>query len=360
MDKKIILFLALNNGSEIRIRKELESMSHYCDLIYMGMGYIEKNDNFQINNVHYININRSHKNIFNIFLYLSNFIKIISKNSFDSLHIVNEELYILLFPILLILRLIKKTYIVLDVFDSFLLKNNISPKKLNKFLFKIYFSQFDKLILTDQDRLKIYPDFIIKGKNAVTVENYPKREALDNNLKLKNEVNIGYIGNLSKLRGSKFLNNLLEKYSNIRITSMGTIYDEYTEFFLKKDRINFYGNLSSFEMNKILLKDVHYLLLYYPPISLNNLYSSPNKLFDAINLNIPILINKETYTSKFITLHSIGLSFELDKMIDNNFLNKMMDNHSKYKKALKKLKNQDIYNWESIQSKLIKSHKLEI
>jgi hypothetical protein len=72
------------------------------------------------------------------------------------------------------------------------------------------------------------------------------------------------------------------------------------------------------------------------------------------------LINKETYTSKFITLHSIGLSFELDKMIDNNFLNKMMDNHSKYKKALKKLKNQDIYNWESIQSKLIKSHKLEI
>ena len=115
---------------------------------------------------------------------------------------------------------------------------------------------------------------------------------------------------------------------------------------------------SNEEQNNILIKNVHYLFLYYPPTSLNNIYSSPNKIYDAINLKIPILVNNDTKSSNFVSKYNIGMNYHLNHIMSKNKIEKLIINYKEYKKELKKLKDLDIYNLNYIKYKLIDSHKI--
>lgn len=357
MISKNILFISLNNGSDIRIRKELVSLAEFSKVTFFGISKYK--NNMKVKNVKYFNFQRSYKNFFNLILYIKNLINHILKNKFDNLHIVDEELYILLFFFLLFLKPFKKLFVILDVFDSIYLKNNISPFKINKLFFKLYLSQIDQLIITDQNRLQLYPKSLDKIKNAITLENYPYKVNIENNISIKNTIYIAYIGTLSKARGSLYLSKLLKRYENVKIVSMGLVCDEFTSSFLKNNnKVSFYGNLSTDEMNNILIKNVHYLFLYYPPTSLNNIYSSPNKIYDAINLNIPILVNNDTKSANFVSKNNIGMNYDLKHIMSKNKIEKLIINHKEYKEELKKLKDLDIYNWNFIKYKLIDSHNI--
>ena len=61
--------------------------------------------------------------------------------------------------------------------------------------------------------------------------------------------------------------------------------------------------------------DADYVVIPYPPVDANTRYCSPNKLFDAIGLGVPVLANEGLITvHEFITRYGIGHTMPMDSV----------------------------------------------
>jgi len=97
-----------------------------------------------------------------------------------------------------------------------------------------------------------------------------------------------------------------------------------------------------------------FILCLYKADNQNNINASPNKIWDAIHCETPVVINKEIKVSEVVKELEIGLvieyfDFDVDKLYDQLVSNRgtfQFDNKLKKK-----------YSWENIESKLIKAHR---
>ncbi len=110
-----------------------------------------------------------------------------------------------------------------------------------------------------------------------------------------------------KARGTEFMSTLLDVSDKIHCTCAGWITDEYTWDFVNRSRVEYLGLLSQEKANEYLSQYATYIVGIYPTNNLNNIYASPNKIYDAIHTRTPIIINKEVQMSKFVIDHDIGL-----------------------------------------------------
>ncbi len=97
----------------------------------------------------------------------------------------------------------------------------------------------------------------------------------------------------------------------------------------------------------------------YRPVDLNNYYSSPNKLFDFIQAQIPILANDLPFLSKIVKGRDIGMTASMttpdsvgQAML--GILSKLDEdgNASHWRRNLKEAA--DVYNWEHEGEKLVR------
>ena len=171
-----------------------------------------------------------------------------------------------------------------------------------------------QIIVTDQNRADLLPGFV---KSKVTViPNVPSRIRSVERKSQSGPVTLCYFGTLLRNRGSEFVSKLLAAEPSLRVLAAGWVRDAYTRSLLEHPRVEFLGVLPQNQINRVLAEQGDYLVAIYPTNNVNNVYASPNKLFDSVQTRTPIIINREVVVSRVVEEWEIGLVVDLTEPID--------------------------------------------
>ncbi len=344
--KKKILYISTNDGSDMRINKEVKTLSKFADVYFLGIGdYGEKNYAKTNCKVFYL-IEEKRNSAKAILKHIQKYKEWVREYKFDSIHIINEQLMIFFYPFLF------NQHVVLDIFDSLFMKKNQPGNKL-KTLKKIVYAPVNFLFVTDENRRQMMPDFV---QNRLGIlENYPNRYYGDTN-KMTKDLTIFYNGSMSDARGTKILQNLIKNYSNVSVIMAGWMADENTNIFANSKSVDYRGVITQKEATKIAATEVDYIMCCYEPSNQNNINASPNKIYDAIQTHTPVIMNGEVKVASFVKEKNIGVV--LDSFYDYDVV-------KVYKELIEKKQtfnfndaNATTYSWESIEKKLLVAHKL--
>lgn len=344
--KKKILYISTNDGSDMRINKEVKTLSKFVDVYFLGVGNYGEKNYAKVMCKEFFLIEEKRNSAKAILKQIKKFKKWTKENRFDSIHIINEQLMIFFYPFLF------KQHVVLDIFDSLFMKKNQPGNKL-KYLKKIVYAPISYLFVTDENRKQMMPDFV--QERLGILENYPNRYDGETKKNTK-DLSIFYNGSMSDARGTKILQDLIKNYSNVKVVMAGWMADENTNNFANSKSVDYRGVITQKEATAIAAAQVDYIMCCYEPSNQNNINASPNKIYDAIQTHTPVIMNGEVKVSSFVRGKNIGVV--LDSFYD-------YDVDQLYKELVDKKQTFDFnedhankYSWESIEKKLLVAHKL--
>ncbi|AZQ44692.1 glycosyltransferase family protein [Nonlabens ponticola] len=342
---KNILYISTNDGSDMRITKEVKTLSAVSKVIFIGIGKPTQNSYAQryCAEYHLVDAKRNSPKSF-LLQYLCVF-SCLWRLKINSIHIINEQLMVFYYPLVLF------KHTVLDIFDSILLKKGLTGKKWNWLKYLVYLP-IDVIIVTDDNRKNLMPAFT--QSRIEVLENYPY--SVNTALVEKPDyLQIFYGGSLSSSRGTLILEKLIKRFDNIKITAAGWLADEATKKFVTHNNVNFLGTISQDDAQLAALQ-CHYIMCCYEPSNMNNINASPNKIYDAIQLEIPVIINSEVKVSGFVEKIQLGYILPSFYEIDyQTFGNDLINNKDSYTfENIEKKK----FSWEAINYKLLKAHGL--
>ena len=344
--KENLIYLCGNDGTDTRISKEVFTLSKKYQVIYIG---IKSNTPFRHKYLNYKLFKGSHKNIFtlikmNLYLFYILFFK---KIKINRIHVVDEQFYLFFIPLLSLFKM----HITLDIFDSIFLKFSL-PR--NKFLLakKIIYNSCNRLIVTDENRFNLMPEFAKKITSILPNVPFENKKFIEPKPIIKSSLVIAYFGTLAKNRGSEFIKKLIDANRNVKILVAGWVTDDFTNSLIVDNPkiIQFLGTINQNEANKLLYEKCHYLICVYPFDNINNIYASPNKIYDAIQTRTPVIMNDEIIASDFVKKNNIGFTFS-SKNLDFVKINlELIKNKNKL------LNNNELHNkfvWDNYEKILI-------
>lgn len=344
--KPIILFVSSNDGSDMRINKEVETLSRTSRIIFLGVGpedncYVKKSCSMTVL------INGRRNTMMTQIRLVYAFAGIIFKNKIASIHIINEQLLIFFYPFLF------GKHVVLDLFDSIFLRWN-KPGNRWIMLKKIVYLPVNKILVTDTNRLNLMPDFI--RKKCLVLPNYPHSYKFEIKQKSIDKLTILYNGWMGLHRGTEVVEGLLKTRLPLRVIMAGWFSDDYTRGLPGKysESIEFLGVLPQEEASRIAAKEADYILCVYEPINENTINASPNKIYDAIQTDTPVIINQEVKVSGFVNEYALGIVIPTYYVADFHQLYFQLaarKNSFGFSTELKKK-----YSWENVEDVLLEAH----
>ena len=219
-------------------------------------------------------------------------------------------------------------------FDTALIAKYIAKKYNKKLIYDIYDYYADchnlgmlRSIVEKKD-IKIinFADYVLlctekrmeqiskaKPKNVVIIHNSPYY--IDKNLKKQNnnKINVGYFGILQDDRLLLEISQEIIKNNNIvlHVGGFGK-YENYFEDLSKQySNVIYYGTLKYEDVLKKEMKcDV--LFATYNPNIKNHKYSAPNKVYEAMALNIPIIVCNNTGIDELVIKEKLGEAINYD------------------------------------------------
>lgn len=205
------------------------------------------------------------------------------------------------------------------------------PKFFRFIVRKLYFPIYnisDFIVVPDKNRIFNIP---LKFHSKVRIINNAPVLRKVKNIRIKipdkSKINIIYYGGLSEDRGLHFLNKLSNNFKNIQIHVAG--WGQLESIFRANSNICFYGMLDEGEVLS-LLSHMDYSYIVYDPKHEHNRIASPNKFFEAINYEIPMIVCRGTSIDEKI------LELKIGEVIDYNYasladlLLKLEKNKSRY------------------------------
>ena len=222
---------------------------------------------------------------------------------------VNEDLSFLLLPF----RKIFYKYLVCDVYDA--LADRHSNRSwlfciLLKLISFIVRSCCDRLIVTDSARYERYGRF---RRKCTIVENVPEDpgENLSKTLPQGN-TKIYVTGSLSWDKGLENIIKAVEGLDGVEIISSGWPYYDYAEtVFIKHQKVCFKG-IVTLAQSLQFAAQCDAVFAFYAPVSVNNRYASPSKIYDALSVGRPVIINSEVRVAKLVKEKGIGYICDYD------------------------------------------------
>jgi len=349
---KNILFIAPNDGSDTRINKEVISLSKNAYVYYIGIGEYKNISFVQKHCTGFFLIPGKNNSALTIIKQILKAIRILISHKISSIHFINEHSFIFFYPF------IWNKYVVLDLFDSIFLTLN-KPKNQWSIIKRIIYLPVNKVIVTDENRRGLLPDFLNESNKVVVLENFPNYFSLPKKNKEKNnKITILYSGTLMERRGTNILFNLVNKDHQIKIICAGWIKDYETKKLINHPSVNYLGIMKQEELLKITAHQCDYILSVYEPLHMQNINASPNKIYDSIMCDVPSIINNEVKISSFVKEENIGIVLNNYYNIDyNSFIEEL-----KTRKDTFIFSNELKYNnsWNMVESRLLKAHGLLI
>ena len=230
-------------------------------------------------------------------------VRVLAKLRPEVVHCVNEDNTLGILPF----RSILYDHLVCDVFDALLDRHSHRSKYVTivlRAVAEIVRSGVDRLIATDAVRFSRFGRF---RKKTVIVENVPEDpgDQLASQLP-QGPVKIYVAGSLTRDRGLKQILEAVDRVEGIEILSAGWCYDEFSrETFLQHPKVTFKGIVTA-RQSLELAAQCDAVLCYYVPKSINSIYASPNKIYDAMSVGRPSIINKEAKVSRWIEQNTLG------------------------------------------------------
>lgn len=351
--RQTVLYLAFNNGSDTRISKEIETLSGHFDTVFIGCSFDGQNY-LPLEKLRAVKILQGkHRSLLTIIFFIFWVIYYRTVYRPRSIHVVDEQLILAIFPALIGSR------IVLDIFDSIFLKKNL-PHNRALLAKKFIYGLCRRLIVTDLNRKKLLPSFALD--KTLVVPNVPKRvEYCLPNKKASRQVGeplqIACFGTLTLERGVSFLNSITQLSKNIEVHCGGWIYDEQVKSVINNNpNFTFYRHMKQEDVIQFC-STMDCIVMIYPNNNVNNVFASPNKIYDAIIAQTPVVSVEDIAITKFVLEKKIGVSItrkEVNrptfKTIDTLFSLKSFSfpNLEEFSKN---------YCWEEFEDLIIDSHR---
>ena len=160
----VLLFISSNDGSDMRINKEVKTLGKNYEVIFFGVG--DHSKCYVAPFCKEVILVKGKRNSFPV---LSKqvliFIKLLFTKKIKSIHVINEQLYIFFYLFLFF------KHTVLDLFDSIFLRENKSGEKM-KWIKRFLYWPANTILVTDENRYQLMPK-IIQPK-CLVLPNYPE------------------------------------------------------------------------------------------------------------------------------------------------------------------------------------------
>jgi glycosyltransferase involved in cell wall biosynthesis len=265
---------------------------------------------------------------------------------------VNEDNAFLALP----LRGVYFRYLVCDVFDALWDRHSHRLLPLRLMLgFVATFSRAgaDRLIATDAVRHARFGRYMSK---CVIVCNYPEDPGQDLACThLEGPVRVYAAGTMYSGRGLHQLLRAVDATEGVEIVSAGWLNDDHANnVFAQHPKVTFHGIVTA-ERSLELAAQCDAIFSFYEPKSVGNFQASPNKIYDAMSVGRPVIINKEAGISKWIVENNLGfcLSYndvhELTRVLDS--LKARRATLPEFAEHARQLFNQG-YSWDRMESRL--------
>lgn len=346
VNKKEILYLSTNDGTDTRINKEVRVFAQDYSVLFLGVSQ-EDNAPFALSHctqVILIKGKRNHPWTFIRQIWV--FLHLMLTKRIYSVHVVNEQLMIFFWPFLFF------KHTVLDVFDSIFLKWAI-PKDKWVFLKRLVYAPCNRVIVTDENRRNLMPNFL--QPRLLVLPNYPaqyKGPVTSSNS--QDQLTVLFFGWLGMQRGGSIAKGLLEADERVRLIMLGWFSDEACKALTKHPRVDYRGVIPQQQALEIAATEADYILCLYEPLNLNTINASPNKIYDGIQTQTPLLINREVKVASMVENLNIGLV--IPSYYPNDFAalaQLMMDNKGSFSFSPSL---QNTYTWEKVEQILIEAH----
>lgn len=244
--------------------------------------------------------------------------------------------------------------IVCDVFDPIADRKSLS--RFYFFYFVIqrlgrYFS--DRLVVTDKNRLSRLLES--EKRKAIIMENFPECFAEfippENFEREAGCVYVSFVGSLSEKRGVSHLLSCLQRAQNLRVLCAGWLYDSAAEEFVKHPQVTYYGVVSAAHSRGVMSVSDFVFCIYDPSI-VNNINASPNKIYDAMSVGRPSVINRGLVVSDFIERNRFGFLYDYDSIDSLMSVLLVGSNAVEFNSTGVKKKCCDHYSWEANAARL--------
>lgn len=318
-----IIYVYPGNGSDVRSQKTLNTLKGLDnEITFIGWLRSFESEPYEIPGVnYYFHCSNTGFGGINVLKGLPKFWlfihRIIRRLKPDVVIVVNEENGLLE-------AIFKKRNImyVCDIHDSIAdrLNNGKIVEQLASLVQLIVSKRFEKLIFTDDVRKKRANKYFEK---SYVIYNAPFFE--DVHVKDRQYPRSIYLnGTLNSERGImqliKAVNNIRNDGYDINILVAGLINDKEIEKLIQQtEYIEFVGMVSHKDSLNIMANSLA-TLAYYAPEIINNIYASPNKVYECMMTQTPVLTNSECVVAKFVEDRKIGLSapyYDVNKLQEN-------------------------------------------
>jgi len=224
----------------------------------------------------------------------------------DAVHCVNEEMALMTLP----WRGVLFRWLVCDLFDS--MRDRVlrqSPYPLNLTVrvgswLALYAA--DRIIVTDERRLERLAGFASK---ATVVANVPPDPGPELAKRFPSgPIKVFVSGSIDVNRGLTVLKQAVQRIEGVRVVAAGWYTNTLTEQILTRSpEIEWHGQVTPEESLR-LAAACDAVFAYYEPSNFNNIYASPNKVFDAMSVGRPVIVNSETVISSWVLENQLGYS----------------------------------------------------
>ena len=343
-----VLFISSNDGSDMRINKEVKSLQKHSEVIFVGVG--DHSKCYVAPFCKEVVLIKGKRNSNSVLIkHVVIFIKLLFTRKINSIHIINEQLYIFFYPFLFF------KHIVLDLFDSIFLRTNRSGEKM-KLIKRLLYWPANKIIVTDENRYHLMPESI--QHKCFVLPNYPEHFSFTKEKEKSDSLRILYNGWMGLNRGTEIVEGLLKTELPLKIYMAGWFSDEYTSNMVKDyiGKIEFLNVIPQRAALELAHTKADYILCVYAPINENNINASPNKVYDAIQTETPLIMNAEIKISDWVKQKGIGFVLPQYNITDySNLYNNLQTakNTFNFKSELKQA-----YTWESVEGNLLKVHQI--
>jgi succinoglycan biosynthesis protein ExoL len=268
--------------------------------------------------------------------------KILEQNSYDILIVNNIDTLALYKISSMFLKAKTKSIVEISDLRGYTYSHSFKSKvmrTIEKFMFKFV----DKLIVTSPKFCDMYYDKFFKGE-CFLLENKPLSNMVPKKLeKVKNKkVVIGIVGFLLQGKPYKALFETIkndDRYE-VHIYGKGVYQNLVEEYATKYKNIKYFGEYNFFQDSAKIYSSLDILYMPYDTTngSLNNKIALPNKFYEAMYFQVPIITSEGTYLGELVERYNVGLTVKyycndsLLKAIRNMY--KLTNNFSSLKKNI--------------------------
>lgn len=217
----------------------------------------------------------------------------------------------------------RKVSLVYDDHELYNLDPNPSIyRRLRKFLEFKMFSSADQVNMANSHRANYAKSVIkeLKGKEINVIDNYPFtffQSDLVEVSTFKKEKGIKYLlhqGEINENRGKQLLVEVIKHLpENWRLVLLGLPIDQFQQFVdQNKDLTKRIVNGGRVPNDQIIAVYDNFdaSVVFYKTEKLNEKYCAPNRLYQAANAGLPLIVNDNPVLSDFVSINKTGLAID--------------------------------------------------